>query len=159
MAFAAAAIPYVMAAAAAVSAYSSVRQGQAAKAAADFNKTVEEQNAQITRANAQAQAQQQDRENFLRLGAIRAAQGKSGGAAGEGSVLDVIGDVAAQGELQKQQILYQGELSARGYGNTASLDSSQGKNALTSSYYKAGADLLEGAGNAYLAQNKLKRTT
>lgn len=158
MAFAAAAVPYVMAAAAAVSAYSAVRQGQAAKAAATFNETVDKQNADIARANAQAQAKQQDRENFLRLGAIRAAQGKNGGAAGEGSVLDIIGDVAAQGELEKQNILYQGELQARGYGNTATLDRFQGKNALTSSYYKASSDLLEGGSQAYVTSKKLKRT-
>lgn len=157
MAFAAAAVPYVMAAAAAVSAYSAVRQGQAAKAAATFNETVDKQNADIARANAQAQAKQQDRENFLRLGAIRAAQGKNGGAAGEGSVLDIIGDVAAQGELEKQNILYQGELQARGYGNTATLDRFQGKNALTSSYYKAASDLLEGGSQAYMTSQKLKR--
>lgn len=157
MAFAAAAVPYVMAAAAAVSAYSAVQQGKAAKAASEFNRTIADQNADITRANAAAQAKQQDRENFLRLGAIRAAQGKSGGAAGEGSVLDVIGDVAAQGELQRQNIIYEGELGARGYSNTSALDTSQGRNALTSSYYKAGSDLLEGGSQAYMAQNKLKR--
>lgn len=152
------AVPYVMMAAAAVSAYSAVRQGQAAKAASDFNTAIDKQNATLARQDAAMQAQQQDRENFLRLGSIRAAQGKAGGAAGEGSVLDVIGDVAAQGELQRQYDVYQGGMKARGYNNTASLDQSQGKNALTSSYYKAGSELLSGASGAYTSYDKLKRT-
>jgi hypothetical protein len=158
MAFIAPAIPYIMAASAAVSAIGAIQQGKAAKAAADYNATISIQNAQIARADAAAMAGQQDRENYLRLGAIRAAQGKSGGEVGEGSVLDVLGDTAAQGELEKQNIIYQGEQRARGFTNTATLDTFSGKQAQTAGYMKAGSELLSGGANAAYAYNRLKRT-
>lgn len=167
----AAAIPFVIAAISVVSAVSAIRQGQAAQqsyaaieSANNFNASVAEQNTQIVRQQAQLEAQQNDRETFLRLGAIRAAQGKSGGAAGEGSVLDVLGDAAAQGKLESQNILYQGELQARGYTNTATLDrysaqnaARSGKNAVQAGYMKAGSELLQGGSGAYTSYSRLNR--
>lgn len=143
------AIPYLMIAAAGVTAVAAIQQGQAARAASKYNSAVQMQNAQLARAEAQRVHEQQSRENYLRLGAINAAAGKSGGSASEGSVLDVIGDVAAQGELQKQRILLGGELKARDYTNTAILDEFEGKQAQTSSYFKASGALLGGASSAY----------
>lgn len=151
----AAAVPFIMMAGAAVSAYGAIQQGQAAKAAAQFNETVNTQNADLSRQEAADNARLQDRENYLRLGAIRAAQGEAGGAAGEGSVLDVIGMVAAQGEEERQRIVYAGELKARGFTNTATLDRFGGKQAVKNSYFKAGGELLGGAGAAYMASAKL----
>lgn len=157
----AAAIPYVIAAGAAVSAVSAIQQGNAAKAAADFNATISMQNAAIARSDAAAQATQIERENALRLGAIRTAQGKSGGAADSGSVLDVLGDQAAQGELEKQYAIYQGEQRARGFVNTANLDTASGKAAQKAGYMKAGAELLGGTARSYDIYSRgttLKRT-
>lgn len=141
----------------AMSAISSIQQGKAEKAAADYNANISLQNAQISRVNAEAEAGQIGRENYLRLGAIRAAAGRNGGVSGEGSVLDILGDVAGQGELEKQQAIYQGELSARGYTNTATLDRFSGKNAQRAGYMKAGADILGGAANAYGTSQRLNR--
>ena len=157
MAFMAVALPYIMAATAVVGAVSAIQQGKAAKAADDFNANIASQNAQIARADAAAQAVQADREQYMRFGAIRAAQGKAGGAAGAGSVLDVLADNAMQGELERQNIIYQGEQRARGYSNTASLDTFAGKNAQTSGYMKAGTELLSGGTKAYTANAALKR--
>lgn len=136
-------------ASAAIGAISALRQGSAAESAANYNAQINNQNAYLARQQAEMQASQQDRENYLRLGAIRAAQGHAGGAAGEGSVLDVLGDAAAQGEYEKQQILYRGELQARGFTNTATLDTVSGQSARSSSYYKAGSELLSGGYKAY----------
>lgn len=135
---------------------SAISQGNAAKKAADYNAQINTQNAAIARQNASDKAKQVDRDNYLRLGAIRANTGKNGGEGDTGSVLDVLGDVAAQGELDKQYTIYQGELQARGYTNTATLDSYQGENAQTSGYLKAGSELL-GGGYDYFGGNKLKR--
>lgn len=151
------AIPFVMLASAAVAAISAVQQGKAAKAADEFNANVSLQNATISRADAAAAATQVDRENYMRLGAIRAAQGKSGGASGQGSVLDVLADNAMQGELERQNVIYQGEQRARGYANTAALDVTAGKNAQTAGYMKAGSELLSGGAKAYTAYNSLSR--
>ena len=154
----AAAVPFLMAAGAVVSAVGAIQQGKAAKAAADYNATVSEQNAQIARNDAAMQAVQIERENALRLGAIRAAQGKSGGVANEGSVLDVLGDVAAQGELERQQAIYQGELRARGFTNTAQLDRYSGRQAQSAGYMRAGAELLSGGSRAYSSYTRLRQT-
>lgn len=157
MAFMAAAVPFITGAAAVVGALSSIQQGRAARAAADYNAQIEMQNAGIARADAAAMAIQQDRENYLRLGSIRAAQGKAGGSASDGSFLDVLGDQAAQGELEKQQILYQGEQRARGYTNSATLDTFSGRNAERAGYLRAGTELLAGGANAAYQYNRLTR--
>lgn len=142
-----------------VSAVGAIQQGNAAKAAANYNATINMQNAEIARSNAAAEAGQISRENYLRLGAIRASAGRMGGSSSEGSVLDVLGDVAAQGELERQQALYQGELGARGFTNTATLDQFQGKAAQRASYFKAGSELLGGGADAYGAYRRLNRNT
>lgn len=157
MAFLAVAAPYLAAAGAAVSAVGAVQQGQAAKKAANYNAAVQRQNAEIATSDAALRARQIDRTNILRSGQIRAAHGASGGASDQGSVLDVLGDVATQGELEKQDALYKGDLAARGYSNTASLDSVAGDNAAASGYMKAGGELLSGAAR-YYQFDALKRT-
>ncbi len=146
---AAAAIPYIVAAGAAVSAIGAIQQGQAASASAKYNANIQEQNAVLLRQQAAEQAEQERRETYMRLGTIRAAQGKGGGAADEGSVLDVLGFVASEGERQRQHVLYGGELQARDALNTAALDRARGRNAVRTSYFQAGAELTQGAGSYY----------
>lgn len=145
-----AAIPLIiMAVSTAVSVMGAIQQGKAAKQAADYNATINLQNAQIARSQAEAAAKQHERETYLRLGSIHAGQGHAGGAAGEGSVLDVLGDVAAQRELERQNIFYNAELQARSFQNTATLDTWQGNNAKQASYMKAGTELFKGVSNMY----------
>jgi len=154
MPFMVAAVPYIMAAAAVVGAVAAVQQGRAAKAAGEYNAKMAEQNAIYARQSAEFQMQQADREGRLRLGAIRAAHGASGGVAEEGSVLDVLGDVAGQNEIEKQDIKWRGEVRAAGFAGTASLDRMQGKQAETSGYLKAGQALLGGASSSYTAYSR-----
>lgn len=154
----AAALPFLMIAGSVMSAVGALQQGQAAKSAAEYNATISTQNAGIARQNAADKARQADRETYLRLGSIRANQGASGGASGEGSVLDVIGDVAAQSELERQQIVYQGELQARGFTNDATLETFSGETKQSTSYWKAGSELLSGGSNYNSASNRLTRS-
>ncbi len=154
----AAALPFLQIAGAVISAVGALQQGQAAKSASDYNATVSTQNAAIARQSAADKARQADRETYLRLGSIRANQGASGGAAGEGSVLDVLGDVAAQSELERQHIIYSGELQARGFTNDATLETFSGETKQTSSYWKAGSELLSGASNYITTSDRLKRS-
>ena len=157
MAFLAAMAPVLQVAGTVFSVISALNQGNASRQAGQYNAQVNQQNAEIARSEAEANARQQDRENYMRLGAIRAAAGKSGGAANEGSALDVLADSAAQGELERQNILYRGELRARGYSNTAALDEFGGENAQSSGYLKAGSELLGGAVRTADAYNRLRR--
>lgn len=154
----AAALPILMGVSAAVSAIGALRQGEVSAASSRYNATISEQNAQIARQDAADKARQADRETYLRLGAIKAAQGHSGGTAGSGSVLDVLGDVAAQSELEKQTILYRGEQAARGYTNTANLDRASADNAENSGWLKAGTELLGGGMGYYSLTNRMTRT-
>lgn len=172
MAFVAAALPYLQVAGAVISAIgmlqqgeTAARQGEQAKAAADYNATISAQNAAVARQSAADKARQADRETYLRLGSIRANQGAAGGAAGEGSVLDVLGDVAAQSELERQHIIYSGEMQARGFTNDASLETfsgntklEAGRTAQSSSYWRAGAELLGGATSPSTSSTQLTRS-
>ncbi len=151
------AIPIMMMVGAVMSAVGAIQQGQAAKDAADYNAKIASQNAQISLQNAADQQHQADREAYLRMGSIRASQGASGGTANEGSVLDVLGDVAGQNELERQQIAYRGELAARGYTNDATLDTFAGETQQKASYWKAGSELLGGATKAYSSAGSLNR--
>lgn len=151
------AIPFIVAAAAVVGAGAAIQQGQTAKAAANYNVKVNQQNAEIAKQEAEDLAVQHDRETFMRLGSIRAAQGKSGGSGGAGSVLDVLGDAAAQSELERQYIIYRGKLGERQFNNTAGIDAFTGGRQQTASYLKAGSELLYGAGNYYKADSTLNR--
>jgi hypothetical protein len=149
------AIPIVMAVGAAVAAYSAYQQGQTAKKAAKYNAAVQRQNAEATLTQSRANAAQIQRQNVLRLGLIRANIGASGGT-GEGSAMDVIGDVAAQGELERQNELYRGELASRGHTNTATLDEYQGTAAGRAGALGAGQELLRGGAGAAGAYYRLR---
>lgn len=148
MPFMVAAAPYLLAASAAVAAVGAVQQGRAAKAAGKYNAAMNMQNATLARQEAASLAERQTRENYLRRGAIRAAQGHAGGSGSEGSVLDVLGDVVSQGELQRQYILRSGEIRANAYENSATLDNMGGKAAQTAGYLRAGGALLSAAGSS-----------
>jgi hypothetical protein len=141
-------IPVLLVVSAAVAAYGAYQQGQSAKKAAAFNAQVANQNAVAARQQSAAEMAQHDRETYMRLGSIRAAQGASGGTM-EGSALDVLGDTASQAELEKQNIKYRGEMQARGFGNTATLERFQGKAAARAGTLKAGSELIGGAASAY----------
>jgi hypothetical protein len=150
------AAPVMMYISAGLAAVSAVRQGQAAQAAATFNIVQAEQDKSIARGEALARSLQVQRETVLRLGAIRAASGASGGT-GEGSVLDVVADAASQGELERQWVIYQGELKGRGYSNAQTLEGMRGKSAADASITQAGTALLGGGMEGALAQSRLRR--
>lgn len=136
-----------------VAAKNAAQQGRAAKAAHDFNAFIDRQNAEIAHEQTVQQVRQADREQFLRMGAIRAAAGASGGKA-EGSVLDVLADTAAQGEIERQDIIYRGALTERGFRNSAYVEQVTGLQAKGQAYMQAGTELLQGAGNAMSMKRK-----
>lgn len=145
-----AALPMIlMLAGTAVAVYGTYQQAQAQKKSADYSARVAEQNALLARQQAQLRAGQQDRLNRLRLGSIRAAAGAAGGVASEGSVIDIIADQAVQNELQKQEMIYEGELKARGFESQAELSRMGGEAAIQAGKVGAGSALLGGATQSY----------
>jgi hypothetical protein len=72
-------------------------------------------------------------------------------------VLDVVADAASQGELERQWVIYQGELKGRGYSNAQTLEGMRGKSAADASITQAGTALLGGGMEGALAQSRLRR--
>jgi hypothetical protein len=130
-----------------ISVIGALNQGQQAKNAAQFNAQQAQNNALASRQQAEANAAAQQRAARLKLGSMRAAYGASG-ITMEGSAMDVLEASAATAELDRQNILYGGELKSGGYQSTAGLELMRGENAETGSYFSAGSALLSGAAKA-----------
>ena len=145
---AAAAIPWIMGAMAAVSAVQAVQAGRQAKKTSEYNAAIGERNAGLARSQAAADADAQQRHARQVIGAARAGYGASGITL-EGSPLDVLESSAANAELDRQNILYKGELRAMGYSEGAALDRVRGDSAQRAGYEKAGSAILMGAGKYY----------
>jgi len=132
----------------AVGVIGAIRQGRAAKRAHEYNASIATRNANIARDQATAEANRISRINHLRVGSIIAKIGGAG-IRQEGSAIEVLGDIVTQGELDKQNAIYAGELRAIGFTDTANLERSRGDEAVTASYFKAGSALLSGASQGY----------
>lgn len=129
-----------------VAAYSSAQQGKAAEKAGKATASAERANAIAAQQQAQLEANQVRRRNRLRLGANRAAAGKSG--VDLENIEDVQFDTAVQGELEALATLYSGATSASYYRSRADIAELGGRNAKRAGYLNAGATLLSGAGSA-----------
>lgn len=138
----------------AVAAYGQYQTGQNAKKAASYNAAIMERNAQAARDQARQDAILAEREGRRRLGAINAARGASGIGI-EGSPLDVLEESAANAELDRQTILYRGNLRAMGYQDSAALERMRGRHAAEAGYYGAASTLLLGAGKGLAAYDAL----
>ena len=132
-------------------------QAANAKASGNYNAAVADRNAGIARAQAVADADAQSRHARRVIGAARAGYGASG-ITDEGSPLDVLGMSAANAELDRQNILYRGELKALGYGDTAGLERMRADNADLEAFGKAGSAILLGAAN-YESRKPTKTAT
>lgn len=157
MAFMAAVIPYLQVAGTIATVVGAISKGVQAKRSAEYNADVARNNAIAARQQAAANAEAQGRESRRRIGAMRASYGAAGVAL-EGSPLDVIESSAMEAEIDRQNILYSGEMKAQGYENTAGLEIMKGESAVTGSLFSAGSSLLTGAAEQGWFQTPLKRT-
>lgn len=121
----------------------SIQQGRAAQQSSNYNAAIAVRNEGIARDQAQADAAASSRAANSHMGAMRAAYGASG-VTMDGSPLDVLESSATLAELDKQNILYKGELKAMGYHDEAMLENQRGKNAVNQSYMNAGSNLITG---------------
>jgi hypothetical protein len=135
----------IMAASAVIGAVAVVRQGQAAKAASEFNAKMADRNREIAKSQTDALSIQQRRQAIKQLGSMRAGYGASGVTL-EGSPLDVLEESVAEAELENQNIHYQGLLKQQGYQADAGLDRANGRNAARIGYLKGASGLLSAAG-------------
>ena len=122
-------------------AISTIQQGQAEARSAKFNAAIAEQNAILARQSAAADAENRRREMARALGRSRARIGTAGLTV-EGSPLETLGDLTAEGELNVRNALFDGEVEARGLQAQSSLLQSQARDAQTGSFLRAGTSLL-----------------
>lgn len=130
-----------------VSTVGALSQGFASADASSYNAKLAQQNAVASRQQAAASARTADIEARKRLGAIEANVGASG-VSMEGSPLDILQESARAAEMDRLNILYGGEVRARGYENTATLDRFKGDAAETAGYLSAGRELMGGYGRS-----------
>ena len=150
------AIPIVMIAGAALSAYGAIQQANAQKHAAQFNAKLNERNATIAVNQASADAVRVRRNAAQIQGSAVAGYGASGVGL-EGSPLDVLGASAEQASLDESTVRYKGTLKAMGYHSNAELDQFAGKTAEQQGYLNSASALMTGAsraGSSYATSNR-----
>ncbi len=120
---------------------------KAQKAQHEYNAAVQENNAIIAEQNAQYEADRHD-DNLRRILAKQRADYGPSGVTRTGSALDVQLDTVSQSELEKLEILYGGNLSAKGARASAVSQRMAGAAAIADSKQKVGATLLSGVGTS-----------
>jgi len=145
MSFVAPALPYIMAAGTALSAFSAIQQGNAMASAERYNASIEEQNAANARAVAATQESDIKYKAGLQLGAEKAIAAASGADPNEGSPLQLMTDTAQQTTLDALRAKYQGDVGATNFLNQAQLDRYNAAQDQRSGLLKAGASILNGA--------------
>lgn len=137
------AAPYLIGGASVVQAVGSIRSGNAAAAAANYNANLADQNARIALQTSAEATRQQRVRNYKALGAIRANVSASGVTL-DGSPLDVLEESARTAEMDALTTQYQGQLQAWGYQNSADLYRQNARQAVTGGYWGAASALLKG---------------
>lgn len=136
-------------AAAVVSAIGVIQQGQASKKAANFQASVQLQQAAREREIAAANEQDFRRGQSRLMAQRRATLGGSGVQIGTGSPLIGSEDFTSETELGALRIRAGGETQATRLEQQASLTRFEGKQAQTASFFRAGSSLLNGFSKAF----------
>jgi len=123
-------------------------QAQAQKKAANYNAAVQEQQATLEQQKGAAKATEIAGRTKQRLAGARAASMESGLEL-TGSVSDVLDTVNQQGVLDSMTALWDSSTRAQGLRNSAELERSKGKSAVTAGYLGAGSSLLTGFSKLY----------
>lgn len=112
----------------AMSVMGSLQQGKDAQEKANYEAKVQEMQADEAVGASQRDAVAQHRQGLQMLSAQRAAFAASGGG-GDPSVIDVMGDTAAEINLAKETELFKGEQQSRGYNDAAAVSRVDGERA------------------------------
>ncbi|MCB9942991.1 MAG: hypothetical protein H6851_05145 [Geminicoccaceae bacterium] len=137
----------LMAAGAGIQAWGALQEGNAAKDAADWQATVQRQNAALRRRQASADEEKHRSEMRQRIGMQRAAEAESGFALA-GSALDLLEQTVRHGELDALNIRYAGQLDSRALELGADNAELDGINARRAGRTRAVAALIGGIGQA-----------
>lgn len=134
-----------MAAGGGIAAVGALMQGQSTASTLNQQANIQRNNATQSIIASKLNADRQSIMSSKAIGRISSGYSASGVALNSGSVFAVIGASAANAELDRQNILYGGEIRAVNYENQASIDEKGASNALSGSYFNALASIV-GAG-------------
>jgi hypothetical protein len=140
----AAILPYVIAASTVFSATGALQAGAAQKQAADFAAQQAEQAAGQSRASAQRRAEEERRQARFIGSRARAVAGASGAGVSDPTVVNLLGDIAGEGEYRALTALFQGEDAGRVLETDAMLRRFEGGQAKKASMFDAGSTLFSG---------------
>ena len=115
--------------------------------AAKYNAHIARQNAVLAKQQAERDAALVREEGFRALGSIKANVGASG-LTMEGSFREVLVESARNMKRDEMNVLYQGELAARGFEVEARRSMFRAKTARMAGYYNAASSLLSGGAQA-----------
>ena len=152
------AIPFVLAAVAAVGALKSAQaqsqQADAAAQAANYNALSDQSRATVALQQGNAQEESQRRQAAIALGNQNAAMAQSGTDLASGSALDLYKQSATSAELDALNIRYGSQLQAQGLQSQSTLDAMQAtqdrrnaSTAMSNGYLNAGAAALSSYGS------------
>lgn len=132
-------------------AFGSIYQGQTAKAEANAQANIADQNARTARLHAGVREDLIRRQNRAKLGEQRAAVAQSGFDPNTGSLLELQGDSAAAGEFDALTTRYEGALQALSFSTQADSLRRSGKAAARTGFLNAAGTLLSsfGLGSKY----------
>lgn len=138
-------------------------QQKSAAAAADYNATMANQNADTAMQAASANEEAQRRKSAVDMGHLRAGLAESGIGLGSGTATDLTEQSAMNAELDALNIRYQGKQQARDYKAQAALGQQQSaqsrsnaKAATTSGYLTAGASALSSYGTYLSGKTRIQ---
>lgn len=136
-----------------------LQAGREAEARANYEAEVQEQQADEAYAASQRDAAETYRKGRIMLGDQRAAIAASGGSLTDPSVIDIMGDTAAEIDLAARTDIYKGEQQARGYNDAAVNSRATGRSARSASFIGAAGGLFSGISNMYSRFGQQARTT
>jgi hypothetical protein len=138
----------------ALSAVGMVQQGQAQKKASEYQARQMEANAKTENALAQRRAMQERRKANILQSNLQARAAAGGGGALDPSIVDLGGDIAAEGEMRALSALWEGEERGKGLMAGAGAARYEGAQAARAGYMGAGATVLSGAGSLFSKYGK-----
>lgn len=145
MAWLAAVAPYITAGTTALSVYSQVQQGNAAKAQQEILAGAREKQANQAMVEAQAEAANERKKATYLRSRAQAVAGKSGTDVSSPGISNILTDIEAEGEMNALTSLASGEYLARGLRTGAEVARRNGSAARNAGYMSAATTALSGS--------------
>ncbi len=125
---------------------SAVAEGQAIKAAKEAEAAQMLVNAGQARATSQRKAMGEQKRTKYVQSALQARAAASGGGALDPTIMDITGDIAAEGDYRRRAALYEGDDATRVYNNAAALKRWEGDQAVRAGQIKRNSANTSAAG-------------